>query len=159
MSYKSTGRPLKFATVGELQTKIDQYFESCWQDRLVRDNKGNVVMGNDGKPLHEKAQVKPYAITGLAVALDTTRETLLDYQNSVFGEKLIKDNEELFKGLSDAIKRAKETIKEYAESSLYTIKNPAGAIFNLKANWGFQDTQKVDLNVKSLADTLKDLGE
>jgi hypothetical protein len=71
---------------------------------------------------------------------------LLDYQNN-------------YQEYSDTVTRAKEKIKEYAECALYTIKNPAGAIFNLKANWGMQDTQKIDVNLTTLANTLKDLDD
>jgi hypothetical protein len=52
----SAGRPLKFKTVEELQTKVKEYFETC-------DEKG-----------------KPYTITGLALSLDTTRQGLMNYQ-------------------------------------------------------------------------------
>jgi len=75
-------------------------------------------------------QSKPYTVTGLAVALDTTRDTLIDYQK--------KDE------FSDTIKRAKEMCHQYAEDSLFIGKNPIGAIFNLKNNYGWQDKQEVD---------------
>jgi len=138
------GHPMKFKTVEELQKKIDAYFESCWQDIIVRDKIGNVAFDADGQPIRDRQQVAPYTVSGLAVYLETTRETLLDYEN-------------VYKEFSSTIKKAKEKIKAYTEAALFTIKNPAGAIFNLKANWGFQDTQKVDVNLTTLAATLKDL--
>lgn len=53
------GRPKKFDSVSEMQKKIDEYFES-------RDKAG---LG--------------YTITGLALGLGMTRETLLQYEKTV----------------------------------------------------------------------------
>ena len=50
----SVGRPVKFKSVKALQEKIDAYFAET--------------------PLHKQT------ITGMALFLDTTRETLCDYQ-------------------------------------------------------------------------------
>jgi hypothetical protein len=130
------GRPLKFKSVKELQAKIDEYFKSCWKQKI--DMFGNPVFLKDksGKKTEEKVMVqfKPYTITGLAVFLDTTRETLLDYE--------AKDK------FSDTIKRAKETCQAYAEESLFIGKNPTGPIFNLKNNYGrWKDKSEVDLTL------------
>lgn len=99
------GRPPKFESKEQLQSLIDAYFSSCWDV----DDKG------------KKTQIRPYTITGLANALDTTRETLLDYEE--------KD------GFSDTIKKAKQQCEQYVEEYLFTGKNTAGAIFNLKNNY------------------------
>jgi len=107
------GRPLKFKTVQELQEKIDDYFESC------KNIKGDLI--------------RPYTITGLALALDTSRKVLLDYEN--------RDDE-----YSYTIKKAKLRIENFAEESLFTSKQTAGVIFNLKNNYGWQDKQEVGLN-------------
>lgn len=133
------GRPLKFESVEELEKKIQEYFESCtkeeWTDIDERDEEGNfiyedVVDEKDPRVLgkvkqkHIKRLVfwKPISVTGLAVALDTTRETLLDYQ----------ENAEF----SDTIKKAKQFIENYVEEGLLGGKiNPAAGIFNLKNNW------------------------
>ena len=88
------GRPLKFQSVEELQSGIDKYFADC-------DSSGI-----------------PYTFTGLALALDSTRETLGDY--------------ELKAGYSYPIKQAKERVANYAERSCFTARNPAGAIFLAK---------------------------
>ncbi len=48
------GRPLKFQTVEELQAAIDGFFKECDQKQ------------------------KPYTITGLALALDTSRKLLCE---------------------------------------------------------------------------------
>jgi len=89
-------KPLKFKSVKELQKKIDAYFKACDQNKRV-------YVLKDGKTI-QIPDPKPYTITGLALALDTTRETLCDY-----GEK---------DGYSDTIRRAKLRCENYAEESL-----------------------------------------
>ena len=100
------GRPLKFQSVEELQDGINKYFADCDLNGI------------------------PYTFTGLALALDSTRETLGDY--------------ELKPGYSYPIKQAKERVANYAERSCFTARNPAGAIF-LAKNHGFRDTQQLDI--------------
>jgi hypothetical protein len=101
------GRPPKFNSVEELQDKIDEYFQEC----------------------DEKS--RPRTITGLALALDTTRETLLDYQD--------KDE------YSYTIKKAKLRCENFAEEHLFSGRNVAGAIFNLKNNYSrWVDRQEID---------------
>ena len=117
------GRPLKFQSIKDMQSKIDAYFESCYE-----------VDGETGK----KIQVEPFTITGLALELDTSREVLMDIENQVSGYS---------REFSDAIKRAKLRCHNYAEKQLYLAKSPTGAIFALK-NYGWKDVQTVE-NVPS----------
>lgn len=102
------GRPLKFQNVDELQNKIDNYFAS------------------------REVENKPVSITGLALALDTTRETLCDYQE--------KDE------YSDTIKRAKLRVENFYEEKL-TFGAPAGSIFALK-NFDWSDKTQQDTTIK-----------
>mgnify|MGYP006921309821 CR=1 FL=1 len=129
------GRPPKYKTVKELQLLIDAYFESCWAQKI--DMFGNLMyFKENGKKTKRPVmiQIKPYTITGLALSIGTTRETLLDYQAK--------------NQFSDTIKRAKDACQNYAEESLFVGKNPAGAIFNLKNNYGqWKDKQEVDSSV------------
>ncbi len=99
------GRPLKFKTPEELVKKGAAFFKACDKDG------------------------KPYTITGLANYLDTSRETLINYE----------ERDEFF----DTIKRLKQTVEEYAETRLYLAKNAAGPIFALK-NFGWRDRQELD---------------
>lgn len=126
------GRPLKFKSVEELKKKIDEYFKSCWVQKV--DMFGNPIFLKDdkGKKTNQKVmiQFRPYTITGIAVALDTTRDLLIDYAE--------KDE------FSDTIKRAKQMCHNYAEESLFIGKNPTGAIFNLKNNYGWQDKTETE---------------
>ncbi|MBQ7660176.1 MAG: hypothetical protein IJS26_05540 [Alphaproteobacteria bacterium] len=111
MSNNKFCKPLKFKTVEELQKKIDDYFYSCDEES------------------------EPITITGLALALDTTRETLCDYEE--------KD------AYSDTIKKAKLRVQHAYEKRLVKRGN-GGDIFALK-NFGWKDKSEVDntLNIKS----------
>jgi len=100
------GRPLKFSSPDEVMTKGLAYFDYC------------------------DSNSKPKTITGLALALDTTRETLMDYQN--------KDE------FSDTIKALKLRCENYAEEQVFVGKNQAGAIFALK-NYGWRDKNETDI--------------
>jgi hypothetical protein len=112
------GRPLLFGTVEDMKKKIDEYFNSCY--RVVEDDKGNKNTEN----------IRPLTITGLALALDTNRETLLNYGNK----------EEFF----DTVRAAKLKIQNFAEENLFTNRNASGIIFNLKNNYGWADRIETD---------------
>ncbi len=103
------GRPLKFQTVEELQQAIDSYFEAM---------KEVLYTNADGVPVYE-----PLTITGLALALDTSRKVLMEYEE--------KDE------FSNTIKKAKTRIENYAEKRIFG-NAPTGAIFALK-NYGWRD--------------------
>jgi hypothetical protein len=97
------GRPLKFETVEILQEKIDLYFATIPQEE--------------------------WTITGLALALDTDRHTLINYE----------EREEYF----HTIKKAKEMVHNAYELDLRK-KGRSGDIFALK-NFGWTDKQETDL--------------
>ena len=136
------GRPLKWNTPEELQLKIDEYFDSCWD--FKRDMFGGriedkipVGVTDNGKTKWKKngyvmKQVKPYTVSGLAVYLGTSRETLMNYQK----------RDEYF----DAIKSAKDRVYAYVEESLFYGK-PTGAIFSLKNNYGWKDKYQQDSKI------------
>lgn len=122
---KKAGRPRKYKSVDELQSKIDSYFHNC-------DNYHIKTFNEDGEEVY-KHQPKPYTISGLALALDMSRQDLLNYQNRT----------EFF----DTIKKAKQRCEVYAEEQLFTAKNTAGVIFNLKNNYNYKDKQEVEAEV------------
>lgn len=100
------GRPPKFKTVEELQEKIDAYFEKCDEDG------------------------EPYTVTGLALALDIDRHTLLNYE----------DREEFL----PPIKRAKAKCEHWLLEKAIQNKVPQPiAIFVLK-NFGWTDKQEIE---------------
>ena len=100
------GRPKKYTEVEIMQQKINKYFEEC--------NKNN----------------EPYTVTGLCLALDICRDTLLEYS---------KD-----KRFSDTIKKAKLKVENYLERHLITDNSTTGIIFNLKNNFGWTDKQQLE---------------
>lgn len=138
------GRPLKFESVEELQEKIDAYFNECdphvidtteWVQ--ARDSKGQLKKDENGLnylvEVSHKIETKqvPYTITGLALALGTTRRTLLDYEE--------KDE------FSHTIKEAKTRIEHFTEQMLFSP-SPTGTIFNLKNNYGWQDKTEQEIS-------------
>lgn len=142
----SVGRPLKFQTVEELQAQIDAYFASCDphpQQVKTYEFPKETVTDDDGKEkevTHYDQEPQPvtrwqvtrqreYTITGLANYLDTSRATLVDYE----------ERDEFF----NTIRAAKDKIEEYWEHMLIGA-NVTGIIFNLKNNYGWRDQQSVD---------------
>ena len=99
------GRPLKYTSIEALQSDIDAYFSEC------KENK------------------RPYTITGLALAIDTCRQTLCNYD--------VKPK------FMDTIKRAKLRCEAFAEEQLMSGSNAAGPIFALK-NYGWSDKHEVE---------------
>ncbi len=134
---QGAGRPPKYKTKEEMQEKIDEYFESCYRPVIlfnkdvmkyvtVKDEEGNVI----------KEQYRPFTVTGLADALDMTRQSLLNYSN----------NEEFF----DTIMRAKRKCELYAEERLYDKNGNKGAMFSLANNFeNWKNKQEVDANINA----------
>lgn len=161
------GRPLKFKTVEELEKQIDAYFASLYD--YARDMWGNRLKDKDyQKPADGSDDNNPYAgwvmkkvkvatVTGLAVYLDTTRETLMNYESGAYDDRdadgnaiELSDTEQLFNEqvnkFSDTIKRAKAMIYDDTEQQLYKSGASTGAIFSLKNNYGWRDKVEHDLN-------------
>jgi len=103
---RSVGRPRKY-TASQAQKLIDNYFQTC----------------SDTK--------KPFSITGLALALDTSRKVLCEWT-------------ERGDDLGNAVKKAKDRVENYVEELLLTSSHAAGSIFWLK-NFGWTDRQTIDL--------------
>jgi hypothetical protein len=101
------GRPLKFETVEILQKAIDKYFNETPKDE--------------------------WTITGLALALDTYRSVLCDYENL-----------DRRKEYSNTIKRAKLKVENGYEIDLKKH-GRTGTIFALK-NFDWKDKNEVDLS-------------
>ncbi len=71
-----------------------------------------------------------YTVCGLAVALECDRNTLTNYTAK--------------KEYFSTIKNAKQKIEAAVELHCLNAKNPVGAIFNLKNNFGWKDKQEVE---------------
>ena len=100
------GRPPKFESPEQFWDLAQLYFDKCTLEE------------------------QPMTITGLALSLGTTRETLMDYEK--------KD------GFSDTVKLCKARVEEYAEKMLYLGKSAAGPIFHLK-NMGWSDKTETEM--------------
>jgi len=110
---------LAFTDPEELEQRIEEYFAS----RIKRRK----VFPKDGDPYEEEYQVPP-TMAGLALALDTTRVTILHYGRG--------DGERDPRFIS-IIARAKMRIAEFAEEALYTQQASRGAAFALAVNHGY----------------------
>ena len=78
-----------------------------------------------------KTQVRPFTVSGLADALDMSRQSLLNYS----------EKEEFF----DTIKRAKRKCEVYAEERLYDKNGANGAKFSLANNFeGWKEKQEIE---------------
>ena len=153
------GRPLKFQSVEELETAINLYFDDCdkcvdtrvWSHDAIEEQAGKRVCTNCWGGEKSKGCLlvsgqfrmpRPYTVTGLALWLNTTRQTLLDYQQK----------DEFF----DTIVQAKQRIENFAAERLFDKDTPTrGVIFSLSNNskgW----TEKSEVTTKSVDDLIKD---
>ena len=103
---KKFGRPLKFSSPEELKRLVDEFFD--------------------------QTPVEKQTITGLAIHLDTDRQTLCNYE----------ERDDFF----DTIKKAKQKI-EHAYEMHGMEHRSAFDIFRMK-NMGWQDKTEVDQTVK-----------
>lgn len=120
-----------------MEKKIVEYFDYC-------NNRIQQVYSPKQDDVIEVLDPAPYGVEGLAAFLDITRKTLSEY------EKLQQ--------FRNTIKKAKQKIAADVESRLMG-KNPTGAIFNLKNNFGWSDKTETDINhnfPKKINITLKD---
>lgn len=165
MSWADTDIPMKFESADDLEQKIEEYFLSCvspvmvWVNNPEYDKKEHdrcienfeeydvpkkireqKIDGN-GNLIYE--QIEPYTISGLAVALGTSRRVLLQYQK--MEHSTMSEEEQL--RCSNAIKRAKNRIQEYVDKYMFNGKNQTSAIFVAKNNFGWIDKTEQDLNL------------
>lgn len=125
------GRPLKFESPEDMQLKIDAYFGDC--DPHLAKRKIVKTKADGSTYIAEEDYIteqKPYTITGLALALDTNRQTIINYV----------ERDAFF----DTITRAKIRCEQFAEQHLFNGKTPAGAVFSLKNNYGWKDESTVN---------------
>lgn len=129
------GRPKLYNTAEEMQEKIDAYFLSCF--RPLFDKNGNPVTN----PITQKfilEQYKPFTMSGLANALDMSRQSLLNYS---------KDDE-----FFDTIERARRKVEIYTEEKLFEKETCNGSKFSLSNNFGWSEKQEIDHHVDKLED-------
>ena len=107
---KGNDYALKYKSEEELSKGIEEYFEDC------------------------KKREKPYTMSGLAVWLGITRQTLVNYSH--------KDK------FFPLIKKAKERVQaQIEENAIDGTFNTTFAIFSLKANYKWDDGNKVNVDI------------
>jgi len=116
------GKPLKYKNVDVMSEIIDNYFIEC-------DKKG-----------------KPYTVTGLACALNMTRDQILNYQGK--------------REYADTLLRAKQKVAAYAEERLFDRDGARGAEFSLKCNYRWRDNEgeNLEIAIKKLDEVLGKIG-
>nr|DAV97295.1 MAG TPA: DNA packaging protein gp3 [Caudoviricetes sp.] len=101
----------KYKTAEELVNVITDYFKQC-------DKKN-----------------KPYTMSGLALYMGLTTQTLRNYEKEYPGTEY-----------SDIIKMAKQTIETYTAEATFDNRKFQGAKFNLQNNFGWSDKQDTNLS-------------
>jgi hypothetical protein len=142
------GRPLKFKSVEELGIAINLYFDDCDKEYGTRKWAHDEIVDGQCQNCFAKAETKgcmlisgemkrkrPYTITGLALALDTSRETILDYEE--------KDE------FSDTVRRAKLKIHNFGEECLFDPKVPTNGVkFSLANNYAWKEKSETTVKLK-----------
>jgi len=119
------GRPPLFKTPEELESKVDEYFETGCRVR-------EVIVGPANR--REKALLKVPTITGLTLFLGfSNRQSFYDYEKRP--------------EFSDSIKSARTRIEMEYEEQL-ACGAPTGAIFALK-QFGWKDSPLIDQSVNN----------
>ena len=116
------GRPLKFKTVKELEERIDEYFNSCFEPAFNKDGTKKIDFRTGEQMVW---QIKPFTLSGLAYYLDIDRKTLYNYSK----------RDKFF----PTIKKARARVEAYVEEQLFKPQIAAGVIFNLKNNFDWRD--------------------
>ena len=135
------GAPRQYSSTYEVQRIIDLYFLAC---KVNRADNADLLKGlpeEDLLVINDIDDLKP-TVTGLAYALNLTRQGLLDYEG----------REEF----ADTIKKGKQRIEKYLEQNLYG-QSVAGTIFNLKNNYGWKDKTETEFSGKLEIDQLSDI--
>lgn len=104
------GRPPKYETPEELEALAEKYFIEC------------------------DAKEEPYTVTGLALALDLTREGFVHYKGKP--------------EFADSIRRLKQRVESRIEKILLSGSSATGAIFNLKNNYKWRDEKSTEITGK-----------
>ena len=134
------GRPKLYNTAKEMQEKIDQYFLSCFHPLF--DKRGNPVINPvTGEYILE--QYRPFTMSGLANALDMSRQSLINYSK----------DEDFF----DTIERARRKVEVYTEEKLFEKETCNGSKFSLSNNFGWAEKKEIEHHVEKLEDVLDEI--
>lgn len=134
-SDKQIGRPKKYHNADEMQIIIDQYFASCLK---IKYENGKAIKDSIGNYVYEYC--RPLTMSGLANALDMSRQSLINYKN----------DDEFF----DTIERARRKVEMFTEEKLFEKETCNGSKFSLSNNFGWTEKQEVKANINKLEDVL-----
>lgn len=125
------GQPLKFQNLEALQEKIKEYTLKC-------ENRTKTIVTKDGE-VREIPFPAPKTITGLARALGTCRQTILNYERYAQDGTVPKE-------YLDTIRNFKLECQEDTECGAMDGRyNATFSIFSMKNNYGWKDQQNVNL--------------
>ena len=129
------GQKRRFMSPQHLQSMIDEYFESC--NGPLIDRYGNLVYDKDGRLV--KTQVEPWTVSGLALYLGVSTNTLKKYRQGMIDELLteMKADTDDYMTFSSVVLRARQKIEGYAEKRLYDKDGQYGARFVLDNAFGW----------------------
>ncbi len=129
------GQKRRFVSPEHLQSMVNEYFESC--NGPLLDRYGNLVYDKDGHLV--KTQVEPWTMSGLALYLNVSTNTLKQYKLSRIDSLLdeMKVDTDDYMTFSDVVLRAKQKIEGYAEKRLYDRDGQQGARFVLDNCFGW----------------------
>ena len=123
---KNVSRPLKYTDIKQVEALIDEYFKEC-------DERG-----------------APYTLIGLSNKLDINRSTLYRYKDykacsndDIQGYDSLVDKTKA--ELCTIITRAVEHIEQYTVERLFDKDSYKGAQFLLACNYGYRNTQVLEL--------------
>lgn len=128
------GRPPLYTNAEELENNISEYFDWC-------DNRIQQVYDKKSGEVIEVINPAPYTMSGLAYFLHMDRDSLLNYSKK--------------KDFFGTIKAARDRVAQDVENRLMEGGNAAGAIFNLKNNFGWKDVSQQDGTQKVIVETRK----
>jgi len=128
------GRPKLYTSVDEVASIIEEYFNYC-------DNRIQHIYSAKADGVIEVMNPAPYTMSGLALALDMDRKSLLNYSKQ----------EDFFPTIKKARERVEADIEERMnDKQTFT----PGLIFNAKNNFGWVDAQRVDARIETVTPIL-----
>jgi len=113
-----------FRSVNELERRIEAYFDALVYEKTESQTRNNQIVSVKTQAL------RPPTISGLALELDVSRRTLLNYSK--------KDE------FSHVIARARSRIAEWNEEALYSRQTYRAARFMLEVNHGYRKSLKIE---------------
>ena len=129
------GQKRRFMSPQHLQCMVDEYFESC--NGPLLDRYGNLVYDKDGRLV--KTQVEPWTVSGLALYLGISTNTLKKYRqgriDSLLDEMRVDTDD--YMTFSSVVLKARQKIEGYAEKRLYDKDGQYGARFVLDNAFGW----------------------